>query len=50
MRPSPPVACVLGGGLLLLALLPYHHAIWHAFVLAGSSFHYAAVLRYVARA
>ena len=29
---------------------PYHHAIWHAFVLAGSAFHYAAVLRYVALA
>ena len=28
--------------------LPYHHAVWHAFVLAGSAFHYAAVLRYVA--
>lgn len=27
---------------------PYHHAIWHAFVLAGSALHYAAVLRYVA--
>ncbi len=29
---------------------PYHHAVWHAFVLAGSAFHYAAVLRYVALA
>jgi hemolysin III len=29
---------------------PYHHAIWHAFVLAGSAFHYAAVLHYVALA
>ena len=29
---------------------PYHHAVWHAFVLAGSAFHYAAVLRYVAMA
>ncbi len=26
--------------------LPFHHAIWHLFVLAGSAFHYAAVLRY----
>jgi len=26
--------------------LPFHHAIWHLFVLAGSVFHYAAVLRY----
>ena len=29
---------------------PYHHAIWHGFVLAGSAFHYVAVLRYVALA
>jgi hemolysin III len=27
--------------------LPYHHAIWHLFVLAGSGLHVAAVLRYV---
>ena len=27
--------------------LPYHHAVWHLFVLAGSMFHYFAVLLYV---
>lgn len=27
--------------------LPYHHAIWHCFVLAGSIFHYFAILLYV---
>lgn len=27
--------------------LPYHHAIWHGFVLAGSTFHYFAVLLYL---
>ncbi|HSS52490.1 MAG TPA: hemolysin III family protein, partial [Thermoanaerobaculia bacterium] len=27
--------------------LPYHHAVWHLFVLAGSVFHYFAVLLYV---
>jgi len=27
--------------------LPYHHAIWHGFVLAGSVFHYFSVLFYV---
>ena len=27
--------------------LPYHHAIWHSFVLAGSVFHYFSVLFYV---
>jgi hemolysin III len=30
--------------------LPYHHAVWHLFVLAGSALHYAAVMRCVARA
>ncbi|MCH7601976.1 MAG: hemolysin III family protein [Planctomycetes bacterium] len=28
--------------------LPYNHAIWHAFVLAGSAFHYFAILLYLA--
>jgi len=27
--------------------LPYHHAVWHAFVLAGSVLHFFAVLLYV---
>lgn len=27
--------------------LPYHHAVWHAFVLAGSILHFFAVLFYV---
>lgn len=27
--------------------VPYHHAIWHLFVLAGSAFHYFAILFYV---
>ncbi|MFB3924778.1 MAG: hemolysin III family protein [Syntrophales bacterium] len=51
------------GGLILLLLgglsytggvvfyvwkrIPYHHAVWHIFVLAGSAFHYFAVLFYV---
>jgi len=26
--------------------LPYHHAVWHVFVLAGSIFHFFAVLFY----
>ncbi len=29
--------------------LPYHHAIWHGFVLVGSVLHYLAVLLHVAR-
>jgi len=62
---KPLLAAVAPGGIALLAAgglaysvgvvfyvwrRPYHHAIWHAFVLAGSAFHYAAVLLYVARA
>jgi hemolysin III len=58
-------ALVLGGVALLVAggvaysmgivfyawrSLPYAHAIWHGFVLAGSALHFAAVLVYVARA
>jgi hemolysin III len=49
-------ALVVAGGLAYTAgvpfyvwrRLPYHHAVWHGFVLAGSAFHYAAVLRCVA--
>jgi hemolysin III len=62
---KPLLAAVAPGGIALLAAgglaytggvafyvsrRPYHHAIWHAFVLAGSAFHYVAVLRYVALA
>ena len=60
---GPLVHAVGRGGLLLLTLggiaytsgvvfyvwrrLPYHHAVWHAFVLAGSVLHFFAVLLYV---
>ena len=63
---KPLLAAVAPGGIALLAAgglaysvgvvfyvwrsLPYAHAIWHVFVLAGSAFHFAAVLLYVARA
>jgi hemolysin III len=62
---KPLLAAVAPGGIALLVAgglaysvgvlfyasrRPYHHAIWHVFVLAGSAFHYAAVLRYVALA
>jgi hemolysin III len=51
-------ALLVGGGLAyslgvpfyVWRRLPYHHAVWHLFVLAGSALHYAAVLRCVARA
>lgn len=46
---------LLGGGLAytlgvpfyLCRRLPYHHALWHGFVLAGSVLHFLAVLLYV---
>lgn len=60
---KPLMASVAPGGLLLLFLggvsytgglifyawrrLPYHHAIWHGFVLAGSVFHFCSILFYV---
>lgn len=60
---EPMLDRVAPGGLLLLLLgglaytlgvvfyvwkrLPYHHAIWHGFVLAGSILHYFAILFYV---
>ncbi|MBI1293519.1 hemolysin III family protein [bacterium] len=60
---KPLLASVAPGGLILLLAgglaytggvffyvwkrLPYHHAIWHLFVLAGSACHYFAVLFYV---
>ena len=53
----PPMGLVwlLAGGLLYTAgvgffawqKLPYHHAIWHLFVIGGSVCHYFAVLFYV---
>ena len=59
----PLIETLATGGLLLLFIgglcytggvafyvrerLRYHHAIWHVFVLAGSTFHYFAVLFYV---
>jgi hemolysin III len=60
---KPLLDSVAGGGLLLLLLgglaysggvvfygwqrLPYNHAVWHVFVMAGSAFHFFAVLFYV---
>ncbi|MFC5742806.1 PAQR family membrane homeostasis protein TrhA [Dyella tabacisoli] len=37
----------LGVPFYLWRRLPYHHAVWHFFVLAGSVLHYLAVLLYV---
>jgi hemolysin III len=60
---KPMFAAVAPGGLVLLLVgglaytlglgfyawqrLPYHHAIWHVFVLAGSISHFFAILCYV---
>jgi len=60
---KPIIAALDPGGLQLLVMgglaytagvifyawkkLPYSHAIWHVFVLAGSSFHFFAILFYV---
>jgi hemolysin III len=37
----------LGAGFYLWKRLPYHHAIWHVFVLAGGACHWVAVFRHV---
>lgn len=40
--------CYTGGAVFYLwKSLPFHHAIWHVFVLAGSTCHWAAVFCYV---
>ena len=40
--------CYTGGAVFYLwKRLPYHHAVWHLWVLAGSSCHWAAVYLYV---
>ncbi len=40
--------CYTGGAVFYLwKRLPYHHAVWHLFVLAGSVCHWAAVFLYV---
>jgi hemolysin III len=54
----PEIAWLLAGGLFYTAgviffawnKLPYNHAVWHVFVMAGSVCHYIAVLRYLAPA
>lgn len=53
--PAPGIALVATGGLAYTSgiafygwrRLPYHHAVWHLFVLAGSALHFLAVLLYV---
>jgi hemolysin III len=53
--PAGGFAWLLAGGIVytvgalfyLIKKLPYNHAIWHLFVLGGSTCHYVAVLLYV---
>ena len=53
--PRPGLLWLLAGGLsytvgalfYLWKKLPYHHAVWHLFVLAGGICHYFAILFYV---
>lgn len=53
--PAGGLWLLLAGGLAytggvafyVMKQLPYHHAVWHLFVLAGSVLHYFAVLLYV---
>jgi hemolysin III len=41
------LAYTAGVGFYLWRKLPYHHAVWHVFVLVGSACHFLAVLLYV---
>jgi hemolysin III len=41
------VAYTLGVPFYLMRRMPFHHTVWHVFVLAGSILHYLAVLLYV---
>lgn len=53
--PSDGVWLIVAGGLAYTLgavfyawrAFPYHHAVWHMFVMAGTGFHYACVLLYV---
>lgn len=53
--PAPAIGWLLVGGVMysvgavvyLMERMPYNHAVWHLFVLAGSAAHFVAVLLYV---
>lgn len=40
------IAYTIGVGFFVWRQLRYHHAVWHLFVIAGTAFHYAAVVYY----
>lgn len=55
--PRPGIALLLAGGIVYTVgvfffamsnRIRYSHGVWHLFVLAGSTLHYVAVVRYVA--
>jgi len=55
--PRPGILLLFAGGIVytvgifffaMSKRIPYSHGIWHLFVIAGSTLHYLAVLRYVA--
>ena len=41
------LAYTLGAVFYAWRAFPYHHAVWHVFVLAGTAFHFFCVLRFV---
>lgn len=43
------VAYTLGTVFYAVRKIPYHHAIWHLFVLAGSVLHFLGIFRYLAK-
>jgi hemolysin III len=53
--PAPAIAWLVVGGVLysvgaviyLMEKMPYNHAVWHLFVVAGSAAHFIAVFLYV---
>jgi len=41
-------ACYTGGAVFYSwRLFPYHHAVWHLFVLGGTAFHWVCIYKYV---
>jgi hemolysin III len=54
VHPTGLLLLLLGGAAYTLGVvfyawrrLPYHHAVWHVFVMAGSACHFSCVLGYV---
>ena len=41
------ISYTVGVAFFLWRSLPYNHAVWHLFVMAGTALHYFAVLWYV---